>query len=92
MPSPTRAKNKPIYMVGIFREAPTRILVKFPNARKFQSKFTKVVTLLKIPAGQNPTVPVVAAKRLDNRCKKILVHGPGNSTKYCKVLKKYYEK
>ena len=24
--------------------------------------------------------------------KQILVHGPGHSTKYCKVLKKYYEK
>ena len=67
MPSPTRAKNKPIYMVGIFREAPTRILVKFPNARKFQSKFTKVVTLLKIPAGQNPTVPVVAGNVREER-------------------------
>ena len=53
-------QNKPIYRAGISREGPTRIHENFPNAWKLLRNFTKVVTLLKIPTGQNPTVPVMS--------------------------------
>ena len=51
-----------IYRYDSYREGSSRIHAKCWNAWKLQSKFTKVATLLKIPTGQNLTVPVTTAK------------------------------